>query len=195
MPNPADPTRSIASARAPGRSRRGFARGAHLAVVLCAALLPALTSCGGGDAALPPPAPLQPPLARLWLPVFGAPESALLFDASDSQSPGGELAQYVLDFGDGSPAQVQASPIAHYTYAADGVYAVQLTVIDIEGNSATVQSELTVRDDPPTCSTDSDCDTGERCQLICFAEVGSGADADRAPRRAASAKAQGSGAR
>ncbi len=87
-----------------------------------------------------------------------------------------------------------ASPTAHYTYAADGVFAVQLTVIDIEGNSATVQSELTVRDDPPACSTDSDCDPGERCQLIRFAEVGSGTAADRAPR-GAGANTQGSGGR
>jgi hypothetical protein len=155
---------------APARAQRGFALR-----VACASAL-ALASCGGGDAPLPPAAPTQPPLARLWLPILAPPVTALALDASDSQSPGGELAEYTFDFGDGSPAATQGTPIAQHAYAAEGVYAVQLSVTDLSGNAASVQSELTVRDDPPTCASDGDCDPGDRCDQVsqvCFTEVGS----------------------
>lgn len=136
----------------------------HRSTILAlAALCGSLLACGSGDAPLPPAAAAQPPLARLWLPRFGAPGDPLFFDASDSQSPGGAIAHYVFDFGDGSPALDQGAPLATHVFAAEGVYAVQLTVTDLANQSATVQGTFTVRDAPPGCSADADCDAGEKC--------------------------------
>lgn|GEM_PF-6329059 len=154
-----------------------------LAVSALAALAGfAFPACSGDDSPLPAVGATQAPLARLWLPVYGAPATSLVFDASDSQSPGGEVAHYHFDFGDGSAALDQGSPLASHTYVAEGTFAVSLAVTDLEGKSAQVATTVTVRADPPACSASSDCRNGERCNLICFAEVGSPVSAARATR-------------
>ena len=109
--------------------------------------------------------------SAIWIPVpRRAGHRASPFDSSDSQSPGRfEIAHYQFDFGDGSATIDQAQPLlALHTYSEEGVYAVQLTVVDLLGNSATVSGQLTIRDDPPACTDDSDSDPGERCNAVCF---------------------------
>ncbi len=135
--------------------------------VAAALLLCGVVACGGSNAPLPDPAATHAPLARLWLPHFGAPTDPLSFTATDSVSAGGAIAHYKFDFGDGSASLDQGSPIATHAYASEGVYAVQLTVVDLDGKSATVQGQLTVRTDPPSCTQDSDCSAAQKCgQLV-----------------------------
>jgi hypothetical protein len=67
------------------------------------------------------------------------------FDGSASSDPEGTIASYQWSFGDGT-ATSGAEP-AH-TYARPGVYAVELTVVDDAGFSASTEQHVTVADAP-----------------------------------------------
>lgn len=110
---------------------------------LCLLSCVALAAACGADAAVPPPAPTQPPLAHLSLPRLGSPAVALLFDAGLSQSPGGTLSHYRLTFGDGSARVDSGTPRVRHVYASEGVFAVQLEVEDLSGRTARVQGQIT----------------------------------------------------
>jgi hypothetical protein len=68
-------------------------------------------------------------------PASGCAPVTVSFDASASSDPdpGDTVASYQFDFGDGSPAVVQASPTLSHTYTAPGVFAARLHVTDSRG--------------------------------------------------------------
>lgn len=61
--------------------------------------------------------------------------SSTLFDASNSASPVGSIANYLWDFGDGTDPIGTASPQITHTYAAPGTYSACLTVTNTAGTS------------------------------------------------------------
>lgn len=65
----------------------------------------------------------------------------VLFDASASTDPDGSIVSYLWTFGDGQ-SDTGVNP-AH-TYAADGTYAISLTVTDDQGATVTVLGSVTV---------------------------------------------------
>jgi hypothetical protein len=73
-----------------------------------------------------------PPLAVLSAtPLTGAPPLMVNFDGSGSFEPFGAcgtINSYTMDFGDGSPAVTQSSPLFSHTYTSAGVYPARLTV-------------------------------------------------------------------
>ena len=64
------------------------------------------------------------------------------FDGSGSSDPGGSVASYSWNFGDGSPAGSGATP--QHTYAAAGTYQVTLTVTSNQGATGSVTHAVTV---------------------------------------------------
>ena len=76
------------------------------------------------------------------------------FDASTSSvtSPCVTVATYTLNFGDGSPAVTQASPLFSHTYTSTGNYPARLTVTDSAGQTSTNAAQvviLVLHIDPP----------------------------------------------
>ena len=131
--------------------------------VLTLLALGALVACGE-ELSEPAPAAVQPPLARLLLPRFGDPAVELGFDAGASQSPGGSLTRYRFTFGDGSPLVEAGTPRVRHTYGAEGVYAVLLEVVDLQGRAARASGQVTVRVGAPVCTKDEDCATPDVCR-------------------------------
>jgi hypothetical protein len=77
-----------------------------------------------------------PPRAELTRePATGCAPTTVNFDASSSSDPdpGDTIASYLFDFGDSSPAVLQASPTISHTYTAAGVFAARLHVTDSRG--------------------------------------------------------------
>ena len=66
-------------------------------------------------------------------PVAAVVGEPIRFDATVSQDPDGSVVAYAWDFGDGATA---ASPQADHAYATEGTYAVNLTVTDDDGATA-----------------------------------------------------------
>jgi PKD repeat protein len=60
---------------------------------------------------------------------------AVVFDGSASSDPDGEVVRYDWDFGDGNTA-IDAGPNPINTYAATGIWIVELTVTDNDGSTA-----------------------------------------------------------
>jgi PKD repeat protein len=67
--------------------------------------------------------------------------SAVSFDASASNEPGGSIAAYSWNFGDGSAARGASTT---HTYATAGTYTVTLTVTDAKGRAAAASQAVTV---------------------------------------------------
>jgi DNA-binding beta-propeller fold protein YncE len=78
--------------------------------------------------------PDQGPSAAFLLSA-AAPGSATQFDGKQSSDPGGTVASFAWNFGDGTTAS-GASPSASHVYAKAGVYTATLTVTDNEGCSS-----------------------------------------------------------
>jgi hypothetical protein len=120
--------------------------------------------------------------------VFNAPTGAVAgsptgFDGSRSSDPGGAIAGYSWDFGDGSTSGTGVTP--QHTYAEAGTYAVKLTVTGSAGKTATAAHLVTVaprgtKTGPrPTIS-------GENISPRAFvAERGSGSSATASSKRGA----------
>jgi len=70
----------------------------------------------------------------------------IIFDASSSFDPDGEIISYHWWFGDGEEDE---GDIVTHAYWASGTYTVRLTVTDDRGASATAEAQVTVRE-PPT---------------------------------------------
>src|ERR1019366_5538812 len=64
------------------------------------------------------------------------------FDGSGSSDPGGSIASYSWNFGDGSPAGSGVTP--QHTYTAPGTYQVTLTVTSNQGATSSVTHAVTV---------------------------------------------------
>lgn len=78
----------------------------------------------------------QAPLAQFTIfpQCVGLPTT---FDASDSNSPTGTIANYNWDFGDGSPLVNTTNPIIMHTYLTTGTFTVTLIVTNTAGTSLT----------------------------------------------------------
>lgn len=63
------------------------------------------------------------------------------FDAAESKAPGGTIASYVWNFGDGSTGTGVAPT---HKYTAEGTYSVTLTVTDDQGRTDTVTKPVTI---------------------------------------------------
>jgi YVTN family beta-propeller protein len=76
--------------------------------------------------------PDQAPTAQFSSTVH---EMTVVFDASESTSPYGEIASYQWDFGDGSAVETMIAPTISHTYVDNGTYTVTLTVTNTSGTS------------------------------------------------------------
>jgi hypothetical protein len=97
----------------------------------------------GAPSSIAPFAPLLPSAAISGPPsvTAGLPGTFSALDAADPY-PGGAIAAYTWDWGDGSPASSGA--LASHTYMAGGEYTVTLTITDVYGVSAAVSTSLAV---------------------------------------------------
>lgn len=84
----------------------------------------------------------QKPVADTGGPYVANQEEEILFDASKSYDPDGEIAFYRWNFGDGT-SEILAEQILH-SYSNPGVYDVLLTVIDNDGTSSQKDTTITV---------------------------------------------------
>jgi len=98
---------------------------------------------------------LRPPTARFSYtpgePIAGEP---ITFDGSSSTIPDGEIGSYAWDF-DGDGASDASGQIVEYTFAVAGLFAVELTVADVEGESDTVSFDVDVAAAEPLPAVDS----------------------------------------
>src|ERR1700680_3588135 len=82
-------------------------------------------------------------------PLSGKAPLAVNFDASGSSDPDttcipDTIASYTLDFGDGTAAGPQASPMFSHTYHSNGDYPARLTVTDSRGLASTNAFQLVI---------------------------------------------------
>ncbi len=78
-------------------------------------------------------------------PVFGKPPLEVLFNASDSYDPDGEIESYKWDFGDGFKG---VSRRVRHTFSTPGTFMVVLTVVDDDNVTGTTTGEIRVLDTP-----------------------------------------------
>jgi PKD repeat protein len=85
----------------------------------------------------------QPPQAQFsFSPITPKVGEDIVFDASASKDPDGQIVEYLWDFGDGSPTE--SGPTVIHVYGSPGQYTVKLTVTDDQGLSASAEKTLTV---------------------------------------------------
>lgn len=90
----------------------------------------------------------RPPAASLVLDQHqGVEPLAVNADASGSVDPDGTVVSYLFDFGDGSTAGPQGSPLASHSFPA-GTWIINLTVRDDAGAAATVRDTVQVSEIP-----------------------------------------------
>ncbi len=95
----------------------------------------------------------QLPVATLTAsPLTGPAPLTVNFDATQSHTdnPCAAIVSYTLDFGDGSPAVTQPSPLFSHTYNNPGSYAAQLTVTDASGQISTNPAQVVITVNPTT---------------------------------------------
>jgi PKD repeat protein len=104
-----------------------------------------------GGVVVPPPIN-RAPLANAAGPYSSSEGSAVLFDASASSDPDGDLLTYDWDFGDGSPHGAGVNPSHTYADNAAGgaAYAVTLTVRDAGGLVGTASAVAMIENVAPT---------------------------------------------
>jgi PKD repeat protein len=85
---------------------------------------------------------LPPTAAFQFAPNGGAAPLVVFFDGSPSTDPNGPIATYNWDFGDGTGTVTGKTPT--HTYAAAGTFAVQLTVTDAQGLTASTTQSITI---------------------------------------------------
>jgi PKD repeat protein len=94
----------------------------------------------------------EPPTATFMIPSgLLLASQPLQFDASASSDPDGSIASYTWQFGDGTAPVTGATPT--HAYASAGTYSVQLTVVDRNGQSATVTKTVAVHALPQSLMT------------------------------------------
>ena len=95
-----------------------------------------------------PPEP-QPPIPKLFFnPSYPNTDVMVVFNASKSYDPDGNIISYSWDFGDGTPIVVESDPIANHTYTSFGNYTVTLTVTDNDGLVGNTTCIVNVRQPP-----------------------------------------------
>jgi len=100
-------------------------------------------------------ASLSPPVASFsFSPKAPTANHTITFDASGSYDPdGGNITNYRWDFDDGTPVtDVNVSTITH-SYTHNGLYSVNLTVTDDEGNMTSVVTDVPVGTAPVAAFT------------------------------------------
>jgi len=109
---------------------------------------------GQGRLSLQPPtgSNQSPTAAFTWSPSAPQVGVTVTFNGTGSSDSDGWVASYAWDYGDGSTG---TGSITTHSYAAPGVYSVQLTVTDNDGATATRTQQITVSasaNNPPTAS-------------------------------------------
>ena len=98
-----------------------------------------VTGTGGGEA------PSQHPYASFtYSPEYPFVNEKIIFNASSSYDPDGNITKYKWDFGDGNVTEVEGAVITH-TYSISGNYTVKLTVTDDKGVKSSIYRNITVR--------------------------------------------------
>ena len=91
----------------------------------------------------------EKPVANPGGPYIGNIDQSILFDATDSYDPDGEIDFYRWNFGDGTSEILAIKP--YHTYNNPGVYDITLTVIDNNGTtdtnfvSATISGDINIK--------------------------------------------------
>jgi hypothetical protein len=83
------------------------------------------------------------PVAALTAPQGVPTGVAVSLDASQSHGVDGQIVSYSFDFGDGSPALVQPTPISQHTFLNLGSFTVTVTVTDTVGAAGTASVPVT----------------------------------------------------
>ena len=87
----------------------------------------------------------EPPIPQLYISNSGISltNDTLIFDASESYDPDGEIVEYRWDFGDGT-IMTTSEPIVEHVYTTPGRYWVSLSVKDDMGISVCTLSEIAI---------------------------------------------------
>jgi len=96
-----------------------------------------------------PTLPNQPPVAGefSYYPINPKAGEQVIFDASSSYDPDGEIMFYEWDWnGDGYYDEYTTSPVVTFWWAEKGSYNVTLSVTDNEGATNTAKQEITIRE-------------------------------------------------
>ncbi len=88
----------------------------------------------------------EAPVADIGGPYSGVATESIAFDASQSVDPEGRSLSYSWNFGDGSYS-TDVTPT--HAFAQEGVYTVELTVMDESGLSDTVSIQVQIDNHPP----------------------------------------------
>lgn len=85
----------------------------------------------------------QPPQAQFsFSPITPKVGEDVVFDASASKDPDGQIVEYLWDFGDGSPEE--SGPLVIHAYDTAGRYTIRLTVTDDGGLSNSLEKPIQV---------------------------------------------------
>ena len=114
-----------------------------LIVLVTSLLVSACGGGGGGGGGSSTPAPNTPPVASFTAtPSSGTAPLSVQFDASTSSDPGGSIASYSWNFGDGLPTA--AGVTVSHVYQTAGTYTVSLTVTDSLGATGSATKSVSV---------------------------------------------------
>lgn len=80
-------------------------------------------------------------------PVEGVVPLTVVFDASGSSYPSGQIVSYEWDFGDGTPKRIDVSKVT-YKYTQIGTFTAKVTAIASDGTRSTVTTQVNVRPVP-----------------------------------------------
>ncbi len=89
-----------------------------------------------------PGEPQAPQASFSFSPITPTVGDEIVFDASDSKDPDGQIIEYLWDFGDGSPSE--SGPTVIHVYSAVGTYTVKLTVTDDQGLASSLEKSIEV---------------------------------------------------
>ncbi len=92
-----------------------------------------------------------PPVCDAGGPYLAAEGEEILFDATGSMDPDGEIVEYVWDFGDGTGG---SGAVVMHIYATAGIYTVVLGVADDDGNVASCETTADVEGEIPDLPRD-----------------------------------------
>jgi PKD repeat protein len=110
-----------------------------------------------------PAIPNVPPVASfIYTPVspINAGQTPVTFNASASRDSDGQVTSYIWNFGDGTPEESAASPVATHVFpdtsarCLEITYAVLLTVVDNQGDRGSASQTVKVTELPVPGSAD-----------------------------------------